>query len=263
MVRYIKIFLKRAELSLMSDMTYRLNFVLMLIQSIINTTLGLLTVSFIYNKVDLIAGWTEKELLILICSSQIVNQMYRGLVLPNHYEFLSRMEQGDFDIFLLRPISLFFSINLGEIDFSSLLSGVVPVLVLLYNLLNLKGQLTVVHSILFVVLLLIGVMILTLFMMMLYTFTFYFTYAKNLIKVYYIIIGISEKPKEILNSKKLVSLFTFVIPAICLAIIPTEILLGKSQGIFALISIAVLIALIVICNQLTRHSLKKYSGSNS
>lgn len=263
MKRYIKIYAKQSQLSLMSEMTYRTNFILMLIQSIINTSLSLLAVSFIYNKVNVIAGWTEKQLLILICSSLIVNQLYRGWVLPNHYEFLSRMEEGDFDIFLLRPVSLFFSINLGEIDLSSLFSGTVPCLVLLYNLASLPDELSVFHSLLFIVLLLIGVLILTMFMMMLYTFAFYFTHAQNLIKVYYIIMGISEKPKEILNGTGLISFFTFIIPAICLAIIPTEILLGKTSAFSGFSNLVVLIALFICCKILLKQSLKKYSGANS
>ena len=91
---YLNILKEQIKLSFMSVAIYRANFVLMLLQSIINSVLGILCVEFIYIHVDSIAGWSRDEMVILYCSSMIVNQIYRGLINPNHMRFIESISSG-------------------------------------------------------------------------------------------------------------------------------------------------------------------------
>lgn len=112
-MRYIKIFFEQCKMSLMSASIFRANFILMLIQSIINSLLSVVCVEFIYGSVDSIVGWNKDEMIVLICTSLVVNQLYRGLINPNQMRFLTSVSNGSFDKILLRPISTCFQINTG------------------------------------------------------------------------------------------------------------------------------------------------------
>lgn len=127
---YLNILKEQIKLSFMSVAIYRANFVLMLLQSIINSVLGILCVEFIYIHVDSIAGWSRDEMVILYCSSMIVNQIYRGLINPNHMRFIESISSGSFDRMLVKPVNVIFQINTGSIDYSSLSSLVAPIFVL-------------------------------------------------------------------------------------------------------------------------------------
>ena len=67
----------------MSIAIFRANFILMVIESILNSAIGILCVEFIYGRVQDIVGWSKFEMLILYCTAMIVNQLFRGIVRPN------------------------------------------------------------------------------------------------------------------------------------------------------------------------------------
>ena len=58
-MRYLRIFIEQCKMSVMSAAIYRANFWLMVIQSIVNSLMGILVVEFIYGSVDSIAGWNK------------------------------------------------------------------------------------------------------------------------------------------------------------------------------------------------------------
>lgn len=132
--QYVRIFLEQCKMSLMAASIFRANFILMLFQSILNSLMSVFCVEFIYGSVETIAGWSRDEMIILICTSLVVNQLYRGLVHPNQMRFLSRVLNGSFDRLLLMPIDIHFQINTGSIDISSLLSGFAPMAIIIGRL---------------------------------------------------------------------------------------------------------------------------------
>ena len=85
----------------MSAAMYRVNFWLMLIQSFINTAMSILCIEFIYGSVDSIAGWAKGEMLILLCTAMIVNQLFRGIIHWNQNRFISGIGNGGLDKMLL------------------------------------------------------------------------------------------------------------------------------------------------------------------
>ena len=87
----LRIFLEQCKMSLMAASIFRANFILMLFQSILNSLMSVFCVEFIYGSVETIAGWNRDEMIILICTSLVVNQLYRGLVHPNQMRFLGRV----------------------------------------------------------------------------------------------------------------------------------------------------------------------------
>ena len=78
----------------MTNSAYRINFILLLIQSIINTILSVVSIGFIYGNINQIAGWNVNEMIILVCTSLVVNQLYRGLILQGQNSFLMSVVNG-------------------------------------------------------------------------------------------------------------------------------------------------------------------------
>lgn len=233
-MRYLSILKEQIKLSLMSTAIFRANFILMLIQSIINSIIGVLAVDFIYLRVDSIAGWSKNEMIMLICTSLIVNQLYRGLINPNHLNFLRSVSIGSFDRVLIKPLNIIFQINTGRIDFSSFFSLIAPVIILCMQIKYLHFSISFPKIMLFLVFVFNGLILLTSFMMLLYSLEFIFIKVDGLTSIYYIVMSISEKPKEIFSNKFFLNSFSFIIPTIPLANIPVGILIGKTNVFEAL-----------------------------
>jgi len=260
---YINLVKEQMKISFMSAAIYRAHFLLMLLQSIINSVLGVLCVEFIYLHVDYVAGWSKNEMIILYCTSMIVNQLYRGLINPNHMRFLGSVSDGSFDRMLVKPVNIIFQINTGIVDYSSLLSLTAPVFILIIKLCSLDINLTGLNIILFLILVTNALLILASFMMLLYTLVFRHIKVYALAEIYYILMGVSERPKEIFSHKTVIYAFAFLIPAIPLANIPASVLLGKggfTDVAYALVSGAVFS---VISALAVKRGLRKYSSASS
>jgi ABC-type uncharacterized transport system permease subunit len=104
----------------------------MLIQSIINSLMTLLSVEFIYGSVDSIAGWSKDEMIVLICTSLIVNH-YDRVIHFNQNRFVSGVGSGGFDKMLLRPINLLFQVNTDRSIFPLTFDYLPSVLILLIS----------------------------------------------------------------------------------------------------------------------------------
>ena len=229
-MKYLKLFYTQCKLSIMSATMYRANFWLMLIQSIINSLMTLLSVEFIYGSVDSIAGWSKDEMIVLICTSLIVNQLYRGIIHFNQNRFVSGVGSGGFDKMLLRPINLLFQVNTGPIHISGLLSILAPVVILLMQLSTLEAQVSVARVGLYLLFIFNGVVTLASFMLLLYTLAFVFIKVDGINNIYYLMMEIANKPQEMFGKEFLYG-FLFIIPAIPLANAPTSVLLGRSNGV--------------------------------
>lgn len=250
-------------MSLMSAAIFRINFILMLIQSIINSLMSVLCVEFIYGSVETIAGWNKNEMIILICTSLVVNQLYRGLVNPNQLKFVSGVSNGDFDKMLLKPVNIFFQINTGVIDISSLLSAGAPILIIFFQIRIIKTQIDLFSILLYVIFVINSLIILASFMLLLYSLSFLFIKIDGLNNIYYMLMSISEKPKEIFTNSSVERSFIFIIPAIPIANVPAGILLNKGNMnsiLFSLCAAAIFLfgSMIVI-----EMGIKKYGSASS
>ncbi len=260
---YLKIIKEQIKISFMSVAIFRANFILMLLQSIINSILGILCVEFIYIHVDSIAGWSQNEMVILYCSSMIVNQIYRGLINQNHMRFIGSISSGEFDRMLVKPVSLIFQINTGSIDYSSLLSLIAPIVVLCIKNSSLDISITGLNVILFLLFLVNAVIILTSFMMLLYSLAFKYIKVHGLTDIYFILMSMSEKPKEIFTYKELMYAFVFLIPSVPLAHVPASLLLNKGN-IAGMIAAAVSGMLFFLLSAVAiKKGIRKYSSASS
>jgi len=261
-MKYMKMLTLQAKLSIMSAAMYRANFWLMLIQSMVNSLMTILGVEFIYGSVESIAGWSKNEMIILICTSLIVNQLFRGMIHFNQNRFVNGVGTGGFDKLLLRPVNLLFQVNTGQMHIASLLSILAPVVILLMQLNTLKSQISVARVGLYLLFILNGVVILTSFMLLLYTLAFVFIKVDGINNIYYLMMDIANKPQEMFGKEFLYG-FLFIIPAIPLANAPASVLLGRSNGAQLAIYLGIGLAFFLLSAVAMNKGRKCYTSASS
>lgn len=246
----------------MSAAMFRVNYWLMLIQSIINSMMSILCIEFIYGSVESIAGWNKQEMIVLICTSLIVNQLFRGVIHFNQNRFVWSVGSGGFDKLLLRPISLLFQVNTGSVDISCLISAIAPAVVLITQISALDIKITTGQFALFIVFILNSIVILASFMLLLYTLAFIFIKVDGLNNIYYFIMNIADKPKEMF-SREFMYGFLFIIPAIPLANAPASILLGKAGFAEVIIYLCVGLLFFLASWISLKAGLRRYTSASS
>jgi len=261
-MRYLRLFAAQCKLSIMSAAMYRANFWLMLIQSLVNSVMGVLCVQFIYGSVDSIAGWNRREMIVLITTSQLVNQLFRGVAHFNQNRFIAGIGSGGFDRMLLRPVSLLFQTSTGQVDISCVFSAIGPLVIMIAQLAALGVSVSFSAVALYVVFVINGAVILSAFMLALYASAFWFTKVDGLANVYYLLMDIADKPKEMF-ARQFMYGFVFLIPAIPLANAPASMLLGRGDIALAAAYLAVGVGFTLLAYWLVRMGLARYTSASS
>jgi ABC-2 type transport system permease protein len=224
--------------------------------------MGILCIEFIYGSVDSIAGWNRYEMVILICTSQVVNQLYRNIVHWNQNRFIGSVGSGSFDRMLLRPISVVFQANTGGVSLAGLVSALGPLAVLIFRASALDIEIHAGQIVLFIIFVFNGVLVLSSFMLLLYSSSFIFIKVDGITNIYYLVMDIADKPKEIF-AKDIMYGFIFFIPAIPLANAPASILLGRADAamLFAYGAAGILFASLSYLAM--RLGLRRYASASS
>lgn len=259
-MRALRLFSMGFRLSLMTAALYRVNLALMLVQSLLNSLMSVLSVRFIYESVDDIAGWSRDEMVVLVCTALAVNQLYRGLIRPNQNRFIAGVADGQFDKMMMRPMSLIFQCSFGQVDLSSLLSAAAPLAVVAAGL---GGSVHPARIALYLTLVLSAVAALSAFTLLLYTAAFRFIRVDGLDSLYYFLMDIAGKPREMFSSRAALIGFTLFLPALPLANAPAAALLSRAahgQLTAALAASALLCAGAALS---FRRGLRRYSSASS
>jgi len=246
----------------MSAAIYRTNFWLMVLQSIVNSLMSILVVRFIYGSVDSIAGWNMHEMIILICTSLIVNQLYRGIIHWNQNRFIASVGDGSFDRMLLRPMNVMFQANTGSVDFTCPIAALFPLIVLITQISALEISINISAIVLYILFVINGVVVLSSFMMLFYSFAFVFIKVDGLNNLYYITMDIADRPREMF-SREFMYGFIFLIPAIPIANAPAAALLGKADTPMLLMYLGVGILFLLASYLAIRTGLKRYTSASS
>lgn len=262
MIRYFKLYVLSFNFSLMSAMVYRSNFILMLIQNMINILVTVFSIEYIFRYIVRLGEWSREEVIMVVCTSQIINAIYRGLIRPNLGTFSGSICQGTFDFVLLKPRNLFFMITLGKVDFSSLFSVLVPIYFIYLQICKMNITVSLLNIAVFVVFLIIGICTVTALMMIIFSMSFIFVNISKLEELYYTFMSIVEKPMNIFN-KYLGFSFFFIIPLIPIANTPVVALLGKSSIIFLVKSILISVVFIAIATFTVLTGIKRYESASS
>jgi len=177
--------------------------------------------------------------------------------------FIGSVSSGSFDRMLTKPISIVFQINTGKIDYSSFLSLIAPIVILCLKISSLDISITGLNIILFLVFLANAVILLTSFMMLLYSLAFKYVRVYGLTGIYFILMSMSEKPKDIFSYKAVMHAFVFLIPSIPLANVPASLLLSKGSVPETIVAAASGMLFFLLSNVAIKKGIRSYSSASS
>ena len=124
-MKYARLMWRFFAVAIMRQAEYRLNFLLATLQSLGQVALVLATYALFYRFADEVAGWTADEALLLLGVYWIFDGVWSALFGGTLRLVGSRVERGELDQMLLRPVSAQFVVSCNVIEFWELVK--VPV----------------------------------------------------------------------------------------------------------------------------------------
>ena len=100
-------------LSFKRALAFRANLVFGSLMALATTAAAVVTVIVIYTQVDVLAGWSRGEVLVVVGCYQLLSGVLSTFIEPNVMWFDSRVRSGELDEILLKPVPSLYLATLG------------------------------------------------------------------------------------------------------------------------------------------------------
>jgi ABC-2 type transport system permease protein len=243
-------------------MMFRWNFVIRVCTEIVWLGLYVVFVEVLFSHINILAGWTKYEMLLLFGTSHIVSQMFEGLFFVNCIELPESIRTGNMDFFLIKPINSQFLISTRFIDLGAITNIFIGFILVGYSWMHLSYPLTISSLLIYLVLILNGMVIYYSIMFMLMTISFWTIRGEGMISVYFQSTNFARQPAEIYRG--MLKLFlTFVFPMLVVVNFPVKAILNLLSGWMVVYGLIAGLVLLYASHKFWSYAVKDYRSASS
>jgi len=261
--RYLTIYAELWKNSVVREMSFKANFLLWILVELLWFALQLTFITVIYNHTDHIGDWSKWEVVLLMGSSHVIQQLFQAFFLTNCTQLSELIRTGKLDFMLLLPISTRFIISLRQVDLGGFVNGASATAVIIYSLRQLGHVPAAVEVFGFCVFVVAGVLIHYSLLFLLATVSFWTVRAQGIVWGYYSLFNIARLPDAAFRGFFKV-FFTFAIPMLLVANVPAKLLVAKLRSPLEMV---LLLMMMVVCFLMShvgwRFSLKHYTSASA
>src|ERR1043165_1033408 len=130
--RYASIYGALWRNSVVREMQFKTNFVLWIIVELLWFALQLTFITVIYSHTDHIGDWTKWEVVLLIGTSNFIQQLFTSIFLSNLVQLSELVRTGKLDFMLLLPVNTRFLVSLRQVDLGGFVNAGTAMAVMVY-----------------------------------------------------------------------------------------------------------------------------------
>jgi ABC-2 type transport system permease protein len=262
LARYASIWLAQVRYSTVREMMFKANFILWIIVDLSWFALQLGFIQFLYLQVDTIAGWSHWEMVLLVCTNFLVQQIFQTFLMINLTKLPELIRTGKLDFFLAQPAPAQFLVSTRNFEPGSVINTLVAAIVCVVALAHQDVPLSGPGLLAYPVLVACGVLIHYALLLMLMSLAFWMTRAQGFINAYYNVFQIARLPREAFHGiAKLV--FTWTVPLLLIANVPASTLLHglNARDITAMAGVTAI--LLALSTMIFQAGLRRYGSASS
>ena len=243
-------------------MMFKANFILWIIVELAWFALHLSFIQFLYLQVNSVAGWTKWEMVLLIATNHLVQQVFQTFLMINLTKLPELVRSGKLDFFLAQPAPVQFLVSTRNFEPGSVVNTVVALIVCLVAIAHLHLNLSGAGLAVFPCLVAFGVLIHYSLLLILMSLAFWMTRAQGFINAYYNVFQIARLPREAFNGPARI-IFTWTVPLLLIANVPARTLLhGLNARDLAGMAAATAV-LVVLSTCVFQAGLRRYGSASS
>jgi ABC-2 type transport system permease protein len=261
-LRYCRMNLLMMKNCLIREMQFRSNFIIRLFTEVIWLGMQFIYVEVLYSLTQSIGGWNVWEMVILLGTNHIINQLFEAFFFDNCTKLVDQIRLGDLDFVLVKPINSQFMVSLRYTDYASITNSMAGFAMIGFALHKLGTTITPVEVLLFLLLVLNGISILYAMMFCLSIMTFWIGRASNLFELYYQLTQFTRYPGEIYRFGLRIVLLT-AIPMLVVSNFPAKVLKGGLLSDDMLYGCAIGVSFLLATVWVWNLGLKRYRSASS
>ncbi|MDA7915766.1 ABC-2 family transporter protein [Verrucomicrobia bacterium] len=261
--RYRKIYGELWRNSVIREMQFKVNFLLWIVVELLWFSLQLAFISVIYMHTESIGSWTKWEVVLLVGTSHLIQQIFSTFILNNLTALSEHIRTGRLDFMLLLPVNTRFLVSLRQVDLGGILNGMASLGVITYACFKMSLIPGALEIVLFFGLCLVGVLIHWCLMSMLAAISFWSVKANGLVWGYYNMFQLARMPDEAFTGLFSV-FFRLVIPMLLVANVPVRVIADKLRSPIEVVTLLVMAGCCYLVSTFFwRLSIRRYTSASS
>ncbi len=261
-LRYLRLVGAFFRYSITRELMFKTNVFLWIIVELAWFGIQLSFVEVIYSHVTMVAGWNKYQMILLIGTNHLIQQLFQFTFLTNCMDLSENIRTGKLDFILLRPANSQFLISIQKFDCGALVNGSVALGLVVYASLKLNLHPSMAQILLYSALLLNGMIIHYVLLFALVTLSFWIVRAQGLVYGYYNLFQIARIPQEAFKGG-IKFLFTMVLPMLVVANYPASVLGRGLWGIGVLWVFGLSSVMMILVSFWFRFALRHYRSASS
>lgn len=261
-MRNVKIFLSNFKLSLLRDMSHKVNFLMRFISDSVFIFVYFVFYSIIYSYVSFINEWSKYEVILLMGTFHIVLSVFLAFFFPNLIQIPRLIIEGRLDEYLLRPVKTQFLVSFRYIDIGSLGNIILGVILVINSYRQLGLSFSLKSLLLYIMYILMGSLIMYSILFIFLSTAFWVQDSSWSIGFFMTLNSFADKPLSIFRGV-LYRFLVYLFPIGLVANIPASSILEKDNHNLNFWIIIITIALLRLSNYIWRRGLNLYEGASS
>lgn len=258
MISLFKVYKRGLEIALKTRIAYRFDFFVSILIIIFFDLLPPLLMVFIYSHGISFPGWSLYEIILLQSILMIAQGITFPLVFGIIWRSLDLLVEGTFDLLLIKPLPILFTLLVSAIDIEDL-GNLVCGFMLFFMALHHLPSPTLMQWGLFGGVFIISLLVLSSIALCMSASLFIWQGNSRVTEIYNILYAFLSYPFSI-YSKGLKVILTYIIPISVITYVPSSILLGKDPAsvvLICIISVSFFILSLIVWHVMIR----KYSSA--
>jgi ABC-2 type transport system permease protein len=258
----LRIALLHLRVGIMTDLQYRVNFALQLLQSLLSLAVGLVMLALVYSHTSELNGWSQPELMAVLGVQIVVGGFIRALIQPNMMRFTQEVQDGKLDHALTKPVDAQMLVSVRQVEIWQAVDVLTGGAVIAVAMVRLEGGLGLLDVLGFAVALVFGAVLLYCFWMLLATLAFWVVNLWHLPDLFDGVFQTGRWPVGVYPTWLRFSV-TFLVPVAFAVTVPAEAVTSRLEWQTLAFAAGLAVVFFAVTRWFWRFGLRNYSGASA
>ena len=258
----IRVALLHLRVGVMTDLQYRVNFALQVLQSLLALATGLVVFALVYSHTTELNGWSQNELLVVLGVQIMMAGLIHALIQPNMMRFTEEVRDGKLDHALTKPVDAQMLVSVRQVEVWQAVDIITGAGVIAVALIRLGGDLGPFAVLGFAAALVVGAVLLYCFWMVLATLAFWIVNMWHLPELFEGVFQTGRWPIGIYPPWLRFSV-TFLVPIAFAVTVPAEALTSRLDWQTLALAVGFAGVFFIATRWFWRFGLSRYTGASA
>ena len=260
--RYLRLYGYFVRFSLTRTFEFRIDFWFRVFMDVVYAAILIVFYKILYAKTSMLGGWSQSEALVFVGACLIVDSFQMTFFSDNLNSLQEKVNKGDVDYYLVRPVSALFFLTLRDVSLNSFFNLLISIGIFLYYLFQLPMVPSFGSVLWFIFLLLNGAVLYYLVRLLFVLPVFWLGSIKGLDGLFYNLYYIVDRPDKIFRGI-VRFLLTSILPFCVMVSFPTRAFFDGSDPLLIAHIFGTTLALSCLTYVVWRKCLRAYSSASS